>query len=736
MKLSTKEVALKNRSNESSTIKRQASGITEVNSKTLNATSYAQGYTHCIDRFVQLFLLRIIAKGRISELLDSNEETNGIDKFMRQINFYGSSALEVNEMSKESKEFFQSYCDGINDYLSKYGKVWEFKLLKVDLEPWTIEDSLTIIKIMSYIGLAQTQQDAEKFIIQQLRNDCSIDHLKQLFTPHLDGLSDEVISDLKNLEYFEGLIPEEIKFMKEIPKFIASNNWVVAGQKTTSGNVIQCNDPHLEINRLPAIWYEQSLKNDKGNFHGMTMPGIPGIIMGRSDKVSFGFTYGFMDMIDYFIEDVKDNQFDRDGSLQNFIIREEVIKRKKDTELTHYFFENDCGTLEAQSDNESLRSGKYLNMAWSCRNSGASNSAEALYELFHCSDVHDLKKTLQKITISCNWLFGDTKGNIGYQQSGQFPHRKESGLYPLRANDSQNLWKGIRPKEDLTSVLNPDCGFLATANNDLSKYRKEGDPVSINLPMGPYRVDRIEQLLLTKEKFSIDELKKMQSDLYSNQAEYFLKDVAPFYTNDPVSECLKSWNFNYDKDSKGSMIFEDYYFQLISDVFGPYFGGTDAWAYIEKKSSLLIDFYYFFDQVLLGDNDQIWFKNKPKEEFIQSAFEKTKERFKNHRPTLKEKKSTPMKNILFDGKLPAFLGFDYGPLVIEGSRATIVQGALYESHGRVSTFCPSMRFVCDLGENYSYSVIAGGVSDRRFSKLYTNEMDNWLNFEYKKIKLD
>ena len=735
MKLTKNKVTLTTKQSEEVTIHRQQSGISEINSKSLNSMAYAQAMCHCTDRFLQIFFLRIISKGRISELLDSNEETNGIDKFMRQMNFHATSKDEVSELSNEARAFFQSYCDGINDYLEKYGKIWEFKLLKVNLEPWTIEDSLTIIKIMSYIGLAQTQQDAEKFIIQLIKNDVEIEKIKSLFSPHLDGISDEVIGDIKELKYLEGLIPAEIKFLKEIPKMIASNNWILSGLKTESGNVIQCNDPHLEVNRLPAIWYEQVLKSEKGNFHGMTMPGIPGVIMGRSEEVSFGFTYGFMDMVDYFVEDISGNKCLREDRREDLKVREEIIKRKKDSPLTHYFFENSCGTLEAPSEAKSLSSGKYLNLAWSCRNNGSHESAQALYEIFSCKDIHTLKNTLKKITISCNWLIGDKSGNIAYQQSGLFPNRKESGLYPLRASDPKNHWQGLRPKSDLLSVTNPPCGFLATANNDLEKYMEEDSPLSINLPMGPYRVNRIESILSAKEKFSIDELKFMQSDLYSIQAEQFIKDLSPYFEKDAVSKTLMNWDRCYDRDSKGAIVFEFYYHELINSVFGPSMAGTEAWEYISKKSSILIDFYHFFDKILLSDEDPIWFSSHTKEDFIKSAFEKTKKKFERYRPTLKEEKSTPMKNILFDGKLPGFLGFDYGPIVIEGSRATIVQGALYEAHGRVSTFCPSMRFVCDLGKDYSYTVLAGGISDRRFSKYYTNEIENWLNFKYKKVSL-
>ncbi len=92
-----------------------------------------------------------------------------------------------------------------------------------------------------------------------------------------------------------------------------------------------------------------------------------------------------------------------------------------------------------------------------------------------------------------------------------------------------------------------------------------------------------------------------------------------------------------------------------------------------------------------------------------------------------------MTNLFFGGKLPRFLGFDYGPISGEGNRATVVQGAIYTSRGRTATFAPAYRFLTDLAESHAHTVLAGGPSDRRFSKWYTTDISRWLNYEYKVV---
>jgi penicillin amidase len=93
-----------------------------------------------------------------------------------------------------------------------------------------------------------------------------------------------------------------------------------------------------------------------------------------------------------------------------------------------------------------------------------------------------------------------------------------------------------------------------------------------------------------------------------------------------------------------------------------------------------------------------------------------------------------MKHLLFGGVLPRFLGFDRGPIVLEGCRATVVQGAIYRSGGRETTFAPSYRFIADLSQKTAHTALAGGPSDRRFSPYYTSDLSRWRRGEYKVLE--
>ena len=710
------------------TLSRTQDGVLHFHTHNLEEFNMAMGFCHAHDRQVQMMLVRTIAQGRLSECLQANDETLEIDIFMREMALYREAQKEVEKLTPEARKFLDDYCTGVNDYIKRYGRPFEFKLVGFKPEPWTPADTLATVKIMSYIGLAQTQQDVEKFIIQSIKNNVDVNKLKSLFTPHLDEMTDEIVTLIKKTKLYQTTIPDSVKFLAALPKMKASNNWMVAPKKSKSGNVIQCNDPHLECNRLPAVWYEYVATVGEDKLVGVNMPGVPGLIMGRTQNIGVGFTYGFMDMIDFFLEEILDGKYQENGEYRDFNGRTEVIKRKGKDDYTFKVYENDRGVLE-KPPKEGLENGIYLTRAWSGHKDGAAQSVEVLSRLLTAKNAKEAQELVQNITISCNWIIGDTEGEICFQQSGLLPRRSHSGLYPLEGWKIANNWKGIHPPENLARINDSNLDFLASANDDRNQ---PGKPLSINMPMGSYRVDRIAQLLNEKKKVDIDDMKEMQRDLYSLQAEKFFEIIGPLIPDSPTGRILKAWDFRYDRTSMGATLFEEFYHDLLMEVFGKNMFGPDTWNHVIEETGLVVDFYRVFDEILLNCTDPMWFDNKLRT--FESVLHHTLSKFSvNQVKPWGEARLVLIKNIFFDGKLPRILGFDKGPLGIEGNRATIVQGAVYKAHGRQTTFCPSYRIISDLGTSKAETVLAGGASDRRFSPWYSNDLDNWYNFRYKSL---
>jgi penicillin amidase len=93
-----------------------------------------------------------------------------------------------------------------------------------------------------------------------------------------------------------------------------------------------------------------------------------------------------------------------------------------------------------------------------------------------------------------------------------------------------------------------------------------------------------------------------------------------------------------------------------------------------------------------------------------------------------------MTNVFFAGRLPRWLGFDHGPITLQGGRATIVQGGLFRMHGRTTTFAPSWRYVADLSRDEALTILAGGPSESRFSPPYVTDVADWLAGRYKRLR--
>lgn len=212
-----------------------------------------------------------------------------------------------------------------------------------------------------------------------------------------------------------------------------------------------------------------------------------------------------------------------------------------------------------------------------------------------------------------------------------------------------------------------------------------------------------------------------------------------------------AWDTSYDVDSTVAGLFEDVYRDVVDAVMTPHFG-LSAWRAVMDATNVIVDFYSLVDRVLLdggrdaaadnADGGFDWFPGSTRDECVAAAVNASLERADGQQHQQQQRlrwgarRSVVMKNVLFDGKLPGFLGVDHGPIELPGSRATIVQGAMFEAHGRTTTFCPSYRCVTDLSTPVLHTALAGGVSGSPFSNLYKSDLANWIGFTYKLLKLN
>jgi penicillin amidase len=675
---------------------------------------------HATDRALQMLLMRILGQGRLAETLDSQDVSVQLDRFFRSANWSGNTQAPLEQLNPNERALLEAYCQGVNEVLSKRVP-WEFKLCRHRPEPWKPEDTVLLLRMMGYLSLAASQGEIERLLVELVQANVSEEKLAEVFPGLLGALDVELI---RRVQLGERLISSQL-WERAVPRMMASNNWVVAGHKTRSGKPLLANDVHLEGNRLPAVWCEMCLQCRNRYLLGGTIPGVPGVLSGRNNDLAWGTTYAFIDAQDSWIENCKDGKFYREDENRwvEFSRRTELIKRKGLPSVRIVFFENDHGVLDGDPTIE----GYYLASRWAPAESGA-GALQASFGLLHAGSVDRGMELVGRVETGWSFVFADRHGDIGFQMSGLAPKRRKgvSGLVPLPGWKSENDWQGFVPPEDLPRVKNPPNGLLATANDDLNRY---GQCAPINIPMGPYRAERIRELLAIRDDFEAQDMCGIQFDLFSRQAQEFMSILKPLLPKLSAADVLRSWDLKYTPDSLGASLFEEFYSELFREVFGQGGMGQDVVDALRRGTGTFIDFYHNFDRILLSEKSA-WFGGRTREAIFWQAMGVA---LKKPVKPWGQVQRFMMTNIFFNGRAPAFLGFDRGPFTAMGNRATIHQAQLYASGGRRTSFLPSFRIVCDLSQNDARTNLAGGPSDRRFSKWYDSDVKNWLEGKYKRL---
>jgi penicillin G amidase len=722
MRLGSKEIKLSGGSSEI-TVCRGTGGVPTIGAENLTDLMFGLGWTCAYDRQVQALLTRLLLRGIASEHLGGDEALMEADKYFRRSNFLPDAQEEIDKLTPETLAGLKAYAAGFNKCLSERGVVLEFRLLGYKPQPWEVSDSLLIAKVFGFLGLADAQGNMEKLLVEMIQKGVETDKLKELFPYLTDEIDRKQIEEIK---LAPPLIPEAVSWIRKPGAFSASNNWAISGKKCKSGEPILCGDPHLEINRLPGIWQEVIMKLPDNTLIGTTIPGCPGLILGRTNHLAWSATYSFMDSLDFRIEHCKDGKYRRGNSWEPFSVRTETIKVKKGEDVVLKVYENEHGLLEGDPFEE----GCYLVQSWSSKHGCGATDLEAVAGLVGARTVPEAMELFRMLdAASFNFVIADTEGNIGFQMSGRQFKRPEgvSGLLPLPGWLKEYDSVGFVDKKDLPSQYNPSEGFIVTANEDLNHLGKSNP---INLPMASYRSNRIKELLKDKKKFDVNDMKRIHYDLYSLQAEAFMKIIGPLLPDTENGKILRNWDCRYEAGSKGATLFEEIYRALINIVFGDNGLGRDVIEHIMSETSMFNDYYGNLDRIMLADKSAWFADRKRKDIFIEAIAEGLDVKPISYGETRK----ITLDNLLLGGKMPRIFGIDRGPIELPGNRATITQGQIFKSAGRVTTFSPSFRMIADMSTRELHTNMAGGPSDRWFTKLYANGLADWQSGKYKILK--
>ena len=700
---------------------RHESGVPVINALNLEDAYYGMGIMHAYDRMFQMWFVKILSEGRAAEVFGDREDLIDIDKYFRTLNFRPAGETgrdRISDLPENISAWFNAYIAGIEDFRKSGYLPFEFRITGYKPEPWEREDIFALSRIMAYVGLAESQGAAEKVITDVVLQDKKyFDNLSRLFSPYFNGYDYNWFKGLK----LKSPLSENVLFDNSIG---GSNNWAVSGKFTESGRPIFCNDPHLEISRLPSIWYEIIVDTPEVWFTGITVPGAPAVASGWNGKCGWGITFTSADTEDFFIEKCRGGKYLKDGEYHSFRERKEIIKTKKGRNIDFTVYENEHGFLEGNP----YKDGVYLSRKWSGMEDILGKTLTSFLKLPLAGSVKEGMELALNIDVpSLNWVFADKDGNIGFKMGGIIPKRKKglSGLLPIPGWDSAYDWDGYVEREKLPSVYNPKEGFIATANNRLDK---ELNGIIQNLPFSSDRVDRISEMLTKLKPLNYKKMGEIQMDVYSRQARRVLDFFRPYLENDLYGRELLLWDCRFTPESVRATMFEDFYREVMV------IAGRDI-LFPEKLGREIYNetlFFIFIHKLV----EEEWMKKDGLFKGVNwnSIVKEALERIRNRKEEPWGKRnSIKMKHLLFGDTVFKLLGFNAGPYPLRGSKSTVHQGAMYRSGNMDMSFGPSFRMIVDFGGERDYTVMPGGASGRRFSKYYKREIKDWLTGNYKVI---
>jgi penicillin amidase len=712
---------------------RDQAGTPHVEAASWLDAIYALGYLHATDRPTQMLFSRAVAYGEAAGQIANKPDLLETDRFFRRAGLHLGLQRDVALARADVREQLDRYCQGVNDGLQDSGRSLPMWFTGFRPRPWQAESVLLIGNLLSFAGLAVGQQESERLLIDLVQTGIAADLLRELFAPYLDEVDLELLYDVRIERRLSG---EALETLADLPRLAGSNAWAVSPLRSASGSALLAADPHLEINRLPAIWYEAVLSWGDGQYAmGATLPGCPLMAVGRTSRVAWGVTYLHADTIDLWIEDCRPTpsgrwQYRRGDRWHHFDVREEMIECKGAPSDTLRVFSNGQGTLLRDLTGESP--GKYLASQWIGQSEGAHASIECWIDVLQAASAAELMDIAARNPHpTLVWVVADRDGHIGRQASGWLPHRApgRTGLVPLPAWDESHHWIGKQPVESLPRLYDPPEGYVSSANENLDRI---GERLIHSHGLPDYRKRRIVERLHSLTDATLQDMQHLQYDVKSLQARDLLKVFLPHCTTPELKTLLEEWDLRYHADSQAAAAFARLYQQVLLEVFGQEEGiGWRRMLYLCTRMGYSSMVLTAIDR-LLQQEESLWWAGRDKGQLIAKA---AQEVAALPATTWGEINSFHFANRFFEqSRVGRLFGFHSERRPLAGCQATPFQGHLLATARRESSFAPSYHLVTDLGTDEAWTNLPGGASESRFSRWYRNDVLAWEQGVYRLLK--
>ncbi|QAT87003.1 acyl-homoserine lactone acylase [Corallococcus coralloides] len=529
---------------------------------------FAQGYVHGQDRLWQLEMSRRLVDGRLATLLGPMGVS--ADQFFRTMGLRHMAEKAWEQVDPEARAILEAYSAGINARIAAEPLPYEFTVMATTPTPWTPVDSLARGNLLAMmLGGNHRLELFRARLVAAVGEDVANALLPQnapetpLIVP-----KEARLPGLKDVKAMSGL--DSVDAVMGDPNIVSgSNNWVVHGQRTKSGQPLLANDVHIPLS-MPSTWYENGLHGGRFQHVGFSLPGVPMLIVGHNGKVAWGMSNLGPDTQDFYIEKLDDPKAPRKYLYQDvwhdLEVRREEIPVKGGAPVVLEVKSTRHGPLMNAVMAEELKDSEPLALKWAHRE--CQPLINAVLKLNLATDWESFRAAMK-----CwegpgqNFVYADTAGNVGYQATGKIPLRQgHQGLIPMPGWTGESEWTGFIPFEELPASFNPPAGYAATANN---KITSDDYPHLIAHNWFPgYRAKRITDLIEAGTQHTVESMRDIQAQTYSLPAEalrpYFLAAALPADdTQRQAVEALKAWDLRFEPEAVGATVFQAWYIEVL-----------------------------------------------------------------------------------------------------------------------------------------------------------------------------
>ncbi len=708
------------------------------------------GYVHAQERLWQMELLRRIAPGRLSEIL--GKDLLPTDKFFATLGIEESTEKAIKKIDKNSNTYklAMAYINGVNQYIDEGATPIEFTLVGVEKEPYELKDMYNIFGYMAFSFAMAQKTDPMLTAIQEK---LGADYLKDLdITPNTNGTL--IKSNVQRIEALNALSNQitQVTSKLPMPAFIGSNSWVLSSNKTSTGNVLFANDPHIGYAQ-PAVWYEAHIVTPNYEMYGYHLAGVAFPLLGHNRDYAYGLTMFENDDIDFYQETKHPSNADEyktPAGYEAYKKSTKTIKVKDEEDVILEIVSSRHGPI-MNSVQDEISHDNPIAMSWIYTQKN-NEILETAYKLSHAKTMEDVKEAASKIHApGLNVMYGDAKGNVAWWASGQ--------LYTH--NDHVNpkfVLDGASGKDDPIEYLdfsnnpkaeNPEWNYVYSANN-------QPDSINGRLYPGYYlpedRAKRIVQLLEPKNNWNKESLSRMIVDNTSSVAISNVQQITNVINYNSLSknqqqamDILQLWEGDNNVESIASTIYHRIIYRYLENTFKDELGDT---LYEQLLKTHLIKRSIALQ---LKNDTSVWWDDVTTDDIKESKADIMKKSFVEAISSLETQLGDNISNwkwgavhTLEHGHALAAVEtlrpyFNVGPFKTGGTEEVIDNKAFdFNDSGLYDVKAgPSTRRIIDFSDvENSISILPTGQSGNPFSEHYDDQAEMYSKGEFRKMKMN